>query len=487
MLAALGKTDFGLYGVVGGMTVFIAFLNLLLSSATGRFYAFAEGRLKKAKEGGRGAICLEESRQWFNTAVLVHTLIPLVLILIGYPLGMHAVEYWLVIPIERLDACRWVFRSVCVSCFIGMINVPFQAMYTAKQYIAELTIFSFAQTTVNVFFVYYMVTHPGDWLAKYAMWMCFVAVLPQIIIGLRAIKIFPECRFRPSYLWNRNRIIQLSAFAFWQSFGGLGVIFRGQGIQILINKYFGPGFNASMSIANQVSGQTQTLASAIQGAFQPAIVTAFGAGDVVTAQNLAHRASKFALLLTLIFCIPLSIEIKEVMRLWLVTPPPYSAGLCLCMLVFFVVDKASIGQCLVCNATGKIAAYQAVGGGLLIMCLPIAWILVASGFNVYSIGLAIIITGLGNTISRVCFSRKLVGMSIRKWMVETILPTTISTLCGLSVGYLVTRVMKPTLLRVCVTIGVVEVVFLTIAWLVVLRGDERSFAIKSAKKILRHR
>ena len=274
VLAALGKTDFGLYGVVGGMTVFITFLNGLLSIATGRFYAFAEGQALKSASEGHAEAGLDECRKWFSTAVLLHTVVPFILIILGYPLGMYAVENWLTIPLDRLDACRWVFRFVCISCFVGMINVPFQAMYTAKQYIAELTIYGIAATTANVFFMYFMVTHPGDWLAKYALWMCLVSVVPQMIICLRATKVFPECQFRLSYAWNKGRVSELSSFAFWQAFGGLGAIFRGQGIQILVNKYFGPAYNASMSIANQVSAQSQTLSGAMQGAFAPAITTA---------------------------------------------------------------------------------------------------------------------------------------------------------------------------------------------------------------------
>ena len=199
VLSALGKTDFGLYGVVGGMTVFITFLNVLLSIATGRFYAFAEGQALKSASEGHAEAGLEECRKWFSTAVLLHTVVPFILIILGYPLGMYAVENWLTIPLDRLDACRWVFRFVCISCFVGMINVPFQAMYTAKQYIAELTIYGIAATTANVFFMYFMVTHPGDWLARYALWMCLVSVVPQIIICLRATKVFPECQFRLSY------------------------------------------------------------------------------------------------------------------------------------------------------------------------------------------------------------------------------------------------------------------------------------------------
>ena len=137
VLAALGKTDFGLYGVVGGMAIFISFINILLSLATGRFYAFAEGKAQKAISDGNGDAGLEECRQWFSSAIVLHTIVPFILVFIGYPIGMYAVGHWLTIPHDRLDACRWVFRFVCIACFVGMVNVPFQAMYTAKQYIAE--------------------------------------------------------------------------------------------------------------------------------------------------------------------------------------------------------------------------------------------------------------------------------------------------------------------------------------------------------------
>ena len=106
VLSALGKTDFGLYGVVGGMTVFITFLNGLLSIATGRFYAFVEGQALKSAAEGQAEVGLEECRKWFSTAVLLHTVVPVALIIVGYPLGMYAVEHWLTIPLERLDACR---------------------------------------------------------------------------------------------------------------------------------------------------------------------------------------------------------------------------------------------------------------------------------------------------------------------------------------------------------------------------------------------
>lgn len=475
VLAALGKVDYGLYGVVGGMTVFITFLNMLLSVATGRFYAFAEGKAQKSALDGKVEAGLEECRQWFSTAVMLHTIVPTVLILVGYPLGMYAVEHWLTVPLDRLDACRWVFRFVCFSCFVAMLNVPFQAMYTAKQHIAELTIYSFVQTTANVCFMYYMVTHPQDWLAKYALWMCLVAVVPQAIICVRALKVFPECRFRAKYAWSRSRIAQLSSFAFWQMFGGLGAIMKGQGIQILVNKCFGPTYNASMSIANNVSAQSQTLSGAMMGAFAPAITTACGAGRDGEMRALAYRTCKFGMLLALIFVLPLALELRTILKLWLVEPPPYTAELCWCILLMAIIDKSAAGHMLAVAAKGKIAAYQTFLGGSLILTLPIAWSFVAKGYGFVSVGYAMVFTMMLCAWGRVWFARKLVGMSARYWLFKIMAPTTCTILICAAAGLWVQRMIEESMLRVVVSVIVSELVFLPLAWFAILDGGEKMY------------
>ena len=484
VLAALGKEDFGLYGVVGGLTVFVSFFNMLLSVATGRFYAFAEGKAVKAAEDGRRAAGLEECRMWFSTAVLLHTVVPILLVAVGYPLGMHAVENWLTIPAERLYACRWVFRFVCLSCFVSMVNVPFQAMYTAKQYIAELTIYGVASTTANIFFMYFMVTHLGDWLAKYALWMCLVTVVPQLIICARALKVFEECRFKLTYALDKSRICQLSSFAFWQMFGGLGAILKGQGIQILVNKYFGPIYNASMSIGNQVSAQSQTLSGAMQGAFAPAITTACGAGRYEEMRALAYRTCKFGMLLALIFVLPLALELRTILNLWLVDPPPYTAELCWCILLMAIIDKSASGHMLAVAAKGKIAAYQTFLGGSLILTLPLAWVMVAKGFGFVSIGWAMVLTMMMCSWGRVWFARKLVGMSARYWMFKIMLPVGIVVGVAGVAGYLPHFVLASGLLRVIATTFVCEVLLLPLVWFVLFDSSERLYLTNRIGRLL---
>ena len=156
VLEALGQVDFGLYAVIGGMVVFLGFFNIQLAGAITRFYAYSIGQAKLASNESMG---VKECRAWFTTAVLIHSLVPLALILVGWPLGIYAIKVgWINVPIDRLEACLWVWRVVCISTFLGMVSVPFQAMYTAKQYIAELTVYSFIQTVVRTGFIYYMVS-----------------------------------------------------------------------------------------------------------------------------------------------------------------------------------------------------------------------------------------------------------------------------------------------------------------------------------------
>ncbi|MBR6023087.1 MAG: hypothetical protein IK066_11805 [Kiritimatiellae bacterium] len=479
-LQALGQVDYGLMGVVGGLAVFISFLNHLMATAVSRFYAVNVGRESVAEDR---AAALEESRRWFTTAVILHSILPTLLMLAGYPAGIWAVRHFLEIPPDRLADCEWVFRFVCASTFVTMVCVPVQAMYTAKQYIAELTVYSFATTTLNAIFLYYMVTHPGVWLAKYAFWTCLLAIAPHLLIAVRGIWLFPECRLqRGCGGWGR-RIGELARYAGWQMFGSLGALMRGQGIQILLNKYFGPRVNAAMKVANDVNAHTQTLSMAMVGAFQPAIVTAYGAGDLDRMRALAYRACKFSMLFVLVFTLPLGLELREVLRLWLGTPPRYAYGLCLCMFTVTVIDQSSVGHMMAVNARGKIAAYQAFLGGSLLLTLPLAWLFLAAGNGVYSVGVALLSTTVVCAWGRVGFARGLVGMSAWHWLRRILLPVAgVAAVC-LGAGCLPRLWMPPSFGRVVATTALCEPVFLLLAWIVLLDGREKAYVVERVRKL----
>ena len=485
VLMALGHEDFGLYGVIGGLVVFIALVNSLLATALSRFYAVSVGAARAAADRD---VALRTCREWFSSAVLIHTAIPLVLMLAGWPLGEYAIrEGWLAIPNERLNACLWVFRFSCISCFVGMVTIPYNAMYTAKQYIAELTVYRFATTTLNIAFFYYMVTHPGVWLTKYAAWMALMGITPALIIAFRAHSLFPECRLLPQTMFSRSRIAQLASFAGWQAFGVVGSIFRNQGLAILLNRHveFGPTRNSSITVANQMAGHTDTLAGAMVAAFHPAIANAYGANELEKMKSFAFFTCKFGTLLSLVFAIPLALELPEVLALWLKDPPIYAAGFCWAVLAAHIIDRTTIGHQLAVSATGRIAGYQACLGGALILTLPTAAMFLYFNLGVYSVGWALIFTGVICAWGRVGFARPLVGLSARYWLFHILLPLFLIAGVAIGIGVLPQIFIPQSFSRIIVTSAVADGMLLVLAWFFVLDSRERILAREKCVSHLR--
>lgn len=478
---ALGEVDYGLYGLVGGLTVCIAFLNNVLASAIGRFYAVSIGAAK-VKDGKDGA--LEECRLWFNTAISVHTVVPVVLIVIGYPIGVWLLCDFIDLPGDRIEDCIFVFRCVCIACFVGMLNVPFQSMYTAKQYIAELTVYSYITTVANVVLLYHMVSHPGIWMCRYGMWACLLSVVPQIIIAIRAVCVFPECKFMPKYMFNMTAIRKLGGFACWQMIGIFSGIMRNQGMAILIAKAFGPRVNAAMAVGNSVNGHANNLAGAMMGAFSPAITSAFGAHELDRMRMLVFSACKFGTFLSMIFVVPLLAEMNMVLKLWLKDPPAYSAGFAALFLVIHLIENMTWGHMIAVNATGRIAAYQIIMGSVSLMALPLAIIWVCCGGGAYVIAYAIAITVFAYTFVRVVLARRIVGLPILGWMRKVVAPTLIMFAMGMLAAWTPRAWLGVGLKRMIASVVCAEGVLLPFAWFVLLSAEERGRVIGTLRRRL---
>lgn len=161
VLSALGHDNYGLFNVIGGLTVFIGFINVQLSSAIGRYFAVAIGEYNVAPDKG---LAMKNSHEWFSVAVVMQTIIPLLLVFVGYPLGAYAISKgWVHVPASQLNDCIWLWRYACISCLMGMLSSPFVAMLLAKQNIAEMTLIGVGQTVVRTIFFYYMTEHGSAW------------------------------------------------------------------------------------------------------------------------------------------------------------------------------------------------------------------------------------------------------------------------------------------------------------------------------------
>lgn len=479
-LMALGEVDYGLIGVVGGLTAFISFFNGIMAGGVGRFYAISVGESKNDPVRG-----LEKCREWFTTAVMIHTILPVALMVIGYPAGEWAVRNFLTIPPDRVESCVWVWRFTCISCFVGMASVPYNAMYNAKQEIAELTVYSFVTTTLNFCFLYYAIRNPGDWLARYAGWGCFLSVAPSLTIALRSVFKYKECRFRRAYARCWGNIKNMMSYSGWLFIGSLGDLFSAQGMNVLVNKYFGPRVNAAQNVSNTLSGQCTTLSGSILGAFWPAIMNAYGARDFVHMRKMAYLVCKLAPMFIMLFAIPLALEIDEVLLLWLKKPPEFAAGLCVLALIVLVGDRTTHGFAIAMHSTGEIAKYQIVVGGVYLFALPLAWVFFANGFSVYALGYAMLISRGACAFMRIIMARKKTGLSLRYWIVNVLVPILAVATFTIAMGLLPRMFMCASFGRVCITSAVCVSTMAVSSWFFAMNFQERSFVCGKMKLLLR--
>lgn len=473
VLNGLGKDDFGLFGVVGGIITFVGLLNALLANSVGRYYAYAIGESKNMSE----ADARENLMRWFNSALSIHWILPVVLVAIGYPIGVYAIRHWLVIPDGRLEACIWVFRLSLFMAFMNMVSVPYIAMYQAKQLIAELSLWGVVTTVANFLIAFYMLYCPLD---RFVMFACLSAIVPSLILGIqicRARKHFGVCHVRLEYLFDKLRLAKIFNFAFWDFFGWLGGTVRDQGAVFVLNRNFGSGLNAAYRIAQSVINYTTSLSAAIIGALQPAITTAVGQSKIAEARALAYRASKFSPLMILFFAIPVIVEIDELLRLWLVNPPEYTAGFCRAILIATVAIKLGWGHHMAVCALGRIAIFQMALGLTACCSLIVLVVLIACGCGPLSVGYMFIAIYSIMTFERVLFARKLMGMSVRYWLLRIVVPILIVAMLVGTLAYGFTKFFDQSFLRVCGTASVSSVLLGCMAWVLVLDSAEREYVL----------
>lgn len=483
VLRSLGHVDYGLVGVVGGLTGFVSFFNALMASAVGRYLAVNIGAANKNENRAEG---VETCRKWFNTALLIHLVLASVLVAIGYPIGEWAVRDFLRIPVEKIEDCVWVWRYSCVACFVSMVCVPFQAMFTAKQEIAEMTIYSVLATTFNALFLYYMVTHPGEWLTKYSAWNSFILAAPMAVVAMRAVVKYQECRFCKRYLWDFNRVKELFVFSMAKFLVGLCGMIGSQGQALLVNKFMGPIYNSSMSIGNGVANHANTFAAALSTAFWPAIANKAGEGDVHSLKQLSFQACRFGSILIMVFAIPLALEIKYVLGLWLGNPPPCADWICLVVLLRFVLEKVTEGYEMAIYAVGdNVIQYCWIFGWAGVFTVGVAWICFGLGFGMLSIVIGLIVSKIITCIGRLWCGSRYPGFSCREWFTNVFIRIFIVGSLTMFVGFVVREHVGMSFSRLAMVTLVCEMIFLPLSWRCILSCQERQYVACRALAALR--
>lgn len=474
VLNALGQSDFGLFSVIGSLIVFITFLNSVLAWSASRYFAYAIGQGDPS-----------EINRWFNATLGIHLCLATILTLIGWSIGDYMIAHILTIPADRVPACLWVFRISLISAFVSMVSIPFVAMFMAKQHFAELATWGLLYSLLAFTLAWLLIRMPGDRLLFYTIGIVVIIVFVQSMQIYRAIAVFRECRIVCQQLFDKCRFKKLLSFAIWNLIGNLGATLKKQGAAILLNLLFGPKVNAAYGIANQVSSQTDQLAYSMIVTLSPEITTSEGRGNRARMLSLSERTNKIGTIFVMIFAIPLLVEMKYVLNLWLGEQPLYAALFCQLILCTMLIDRLSTGYRLAVEAHGRIVGFQATMCAIQVLTLPLAWLFLKLGFTPTSVGVAFIITTAISSYGRLLWVRYLFGVSIRYWLASVFFPCGLvavgATLAALAPGWL----LPPSFVRLAFTATASIAASSITAWFLAFDGKEREFIGQNTRRLLR--
>jgi hypothetical protein len=250
----------------------------------------------------------------------------------------------------------------------------------------------------------------------------------------------------------------------------------------------GAAYNATMTVGNSLAAHALTLSAALDGAFWPAITNKTGERDHEGVRKLCYMSMRVSTVLVMMFAVPLALEIREVLRLWLVTPPDFTAEISLIVLARAAADRMTLAYATAIYGYGKgVMRYCGYMGWAGISIVLISWLFFALGFGMWSIIIGLSISKIIVAVVRLYWGRILLGFGFWYWVRAVLLPISLLLAVMLSGGLCVRVLMRESFLRVVVTAGVCEALLLSGCWFFVLNGEEKAFIRKKLGTLFRRK
>lgn len=379
ILDTLGATDYGIYNVVGGIVTMMAFLNGALGSSTSRFLTYELGKGNK-----------EKLEQTFSASLNLHICVALIVLVLGETIGLWFFYEKMVIPDDRMTAAFWVYQFSIVTTMINFTQVPYNASLIAHENMSIYAYVGLYEACAKLAIAYLVTVSPIDNLIFYAALLMLNSAAIQLFYRFFTASHYSECKFR--LIKDKALYQSLLGYSGWDLFGGVAVICQGQGMNILLNLFFGPVVNAARAIAVQIQNATMLFVNNFLTAVRPQVVKNFAEGNTDKMYSLTFYAAKFSYFLMLALVLPLCFEINFVLSVWLGDNVPADTDIfSILVLVTYLMETIHMASLMSYHAIGKIKFGNIVGGSMMIFSLPLAYIFVKYGLPAYSVFIAIFI------------------------------------------------------------------------------------------------
>lgn len=420
VLRVLGIDDFGIYNIIGGVIVMFSFINTFLTSACQRYIS-----VSIAKDS------IEETKKIFSTSLFIHILVSLLFAIFAETFGLYFVYKSLVIPEARFAAALCVFHIMVVESCISIFKVPYNAAIIAEEKMDFYAYTSIAENILRLVVIYLLVIIPFDKLIIYA----FLHILISFVM-LLWYKIFVDKRLSystNSLRYDKKYLKSMVSFSGWNLFGSIADLGYKQGTNIVLNLFYGVTLNAAMGIATTVRSSIYSFISNIQVAANPQIIKSYAIGQYEYYSTLICRISKYSYFLMLFLSIPIIINIKYILLLWLGEAPKYTESLIVLGMIFCLIDCLHGPLWTSMQASGRIRNYQLLVSIVLLLNIPFSYIALKMGYSPNSILVVQIVVSIITLVVRLLFSSKYAELHIAFYLKNVMLPVVVVTILSVPI------------------------------------------------------
>ncbi len=466
ILQSLGFVDFGLYNVVGGIVAMFSFISGSISNATSRFITIAIGKKEK-----------NLINTTFGNIKILFYLLSIVVILLGETLGLWFLYYKMQIPIERKNAAFWVYQISILSTVLSLITVPYNAAIIAHEKMSVFAYMSLFEAICKLVACYLLYTVSYDRLIVYAIFLFFVEFANILINVCYCRKHFVEVKTKPClHRQQMNEILKVSG---WALSDNISWIMNTQGLNLLLNTFFGPVVNAARGIALQVQGVMSQFIVNFQTAVNPQITKQYAISNYSRMHSLVCLSSKFSFFLLFFMTLPVFLEAPFILKIWLCKVPNGTVFFLQIILVYALISTLSNPLWIAVLATAKLKRFQTYDNIIRLLVVPVSYLgCKFIGMPAYWVFLILLLSHFLSLMVRIYIVLPLIKFSYKSYINRVIIPIFLVTLLAPII---------PICFYMSINIGLFRFIILTLVslfstgifiWYLGLNSIERSYILE---------
>lgn len=471
VLDALGESDYGIYNVVGGVVAMFSVISNSLSNAISRFITYELGK------GNNGRLI-----RIFSTSVNIQILMALVIFVLCEIIGVWFLNSKMNIPEGRMDVANIVLQCSIATFMVNLVSVPYNAAIIAHEQMGVFAYISIMEAVLKLLVAYLIYISDVDKLMVYALLLLGIAILLRLIYGFYCRIHFSEARYH--FILDRLLLKEMVGFAGWNLFGSTAYMLNTQGVNMLINIFFGVGTNAARAIAVQVDAAVTQFVNNFMTAINPQITKSYAVGDREYLFKLVCRGTKYAFFIMYLFIVPIVLEADTILGIWLKDVPTDTAVFMRLVLFSTLITLLGNPMYTAIMATGKIRQYQVVVVSVGWLVFPFTWIAYKLGCPAYTTYVIYFVIYFSLNFIRLAFLKKLMDFPICLFILPVFGRICACAVLAFTLPAAVFLFLSPSFFRLLVVCVISLLWSVACVYYVGLEKDERTFCVTKIKQII---